>query len=191
MLVGYARVSTVEQNLDLQTDALRDAGCSQVFTDHLSGAVSARPGLVKACAALQQGDALVVWKIDRLGRTVKGLVDLVESLGARGVGFRSLTDRIDTDGPQGKFFFHVMAAFAQMERELVRERTRSGLAAARARGRIGGRPQRMTAAKFEAAQGMRASGAPARDVAQAIGVSIPTLYRWLATDPAVAGARLR
>ena len=182
MRIGYARVSTVEQNLDMQLDALRRAGCTDVFSDRISGARVARPALDEALSKLSDGDDLVVWKIDRLGRTVKGLVDLVESLALRGIRF-CLSDNIDTNGPQGKFFFHVMAAFAEMERELGRERTRSGLAAARARGRKGGRPPTMTASKLEAARRLREGGISVAEIAAAIEVSTPTLYRWLSACP--------
>jgi DNA invertase Pin-like site-specific DNA recombinase len=188
MLIGYARVSTQDQNLELQRQALLAAGCARVYEDAMSGLRADRPGLAQAMEQLREGDALVVWKLDRLGRTVKGLVELVESLQAQGVGFRSLTDAIDTSSPSGRFFFHVMASLAQMERELIAERTKAGLAAARKAGRIGGRKRSMTPAKIEAARTLLVQGTPARDVAASLGVSVPTLYRWV---PAGAlGARL-
>ena len=137
MRIGYARVSTDEQSLDLQLDALKKAGCKRVFTDKASATKADRPGLAGAISQFRSGDVLVIWKLDRLGRTVKGLVDFVADLQGRGVQFRSLTDGIDTTTPAGRFFFHVMASLAQMERELLAERTRAGLAAARRRGRIG------------------------------------------------------
>lgn len=177
--IGYARVSTDEQSLALQLDALKKAGCAQVFTDKASGAGIDRPGLKEALSHLRGGDSLVVWKLDRLGRSVKGLVDLVNSLEARDVHFRSLTDGIDTKTPAGRFFFHVMASLAQMERELIVERTRAGLAAARRLGRIGGRKRAMTDSKIKAARRLLAAGTPPRDVAENLGVSVPTLYRWL------------
>ncbi len=180
MLVGYARVSTEDQNLDLQSDALKSAGCEQLFTDQLSGAAKNRPGLDEALKYLRQGDTLVVWKLDRLGRTVKGLVDLVESLQEKGIQFRSLTDGIDTSTSAGRFFFHVMAALAQMERELIRERTNAGLKAARARGRLGGRKPKMDDSKVKSAKHLLDSGVPAREVAKNLGVSRATLYRALA-----------
>jgi DNA invertase Pin-like site-specific DNA recombinase len=179
MLIGYARVSTDDQNLTLQVDELERAGCERVFTDKTSGAKSDRPGLAEALSHLRKSDVLVIWKLDRLGRTVKGLVDLVGELAGRGVQFRSLTDGIDTTTPAGRFFFHVMASLAQMERELIAERTRAGLAAARKRGRVGGRKRRMTPGKVESARHLLAGGMPPGEVARNLGVSIPTLYRWV------------
>jgi DNA invertase Pin-like site-specific DNA recombinase len=177
--IGYARVSTDDQNLALQLDALKSAGCDRVFMDKASGARLVRPGLEDALSHLRAADTLVVWKLDRLGRSVKGLVDLVNGLEARDVHFRSLTDGIDTKTPAGRFFFHIMASLAQMERELIVERTRAGLAAARKVGRVGGRKRRMTDSKVRAARRLLAGGTPPRDVAENLGVSVPTLYRWL------------
>jgi DNA invertase Pin-like site-specific DNA recombinase len=179
MLIGYARVSTEDQSLALQLDALKAARAAQVFTDKVGGARTARPGLTEALSHLRSGDTLVVWKLDRLGRSVKGLVDLVNGLEAREVHFRSLTDGIDTKTPAGRFFFHVMASLAQMERELIVERTRAGLAAARRLGRVEGRKRTMTDSKSKAARRLLAAGTPPRDVAENLGVSVPTLYRWL------------
>jgi DNA invertase Pin-like site-specific DNA recombinase len=141
MLIGYARVSTIEQTLDLQQDALRQAGCEQVFTDHISGAKSERPGLTQALEFGRSGDILVVWKLDRLGRSLKQLIEIVTELQKRNVGFRSLTENIDTTSPGGKLIFHIFGSLAEFERDLIRERTLAGLAAARARGRRGGRPR--------------------------------------------------
>src|SRR4051812_13822778 len=179
MLIGYARVSTQDQNLDLQIDALTKAGCKKVFDDKVSGSRAERPGLAKALEMLREGDTLVVWKLDRLGRSVKNLVDLVGELHKQGVQFKSLTDAIDTGTPSGRFFFHVMASLAEMERELTVERTRAGLEAARQLGRIGGRKRQMTDSKIESARKLLASGIPPRDIAKNLGVSIPTLYRWI------------
>ena len=137
MRIGYARVSTEEQNLDLQLAALKEAGCPRIFTDTSSGARLDRLGLREALSHLREDDTLVVWKLDRLGRTVKGLVDLVHQFETQHVHFKSLTDSIDTTTPAGRFFFHVMASLAQMERELLIERTQAGLAAARRQGRVG------------------------------------------------------
>jgi DNA invertase Pin-like site-specific DNA recombinase len=179
MLVGYARVSTQDQNLELQRDALTKAGCAKLFEDKVSGTRAERPGLTRALDALREGDSLVVWKLDRLGRSVKHLVDLVGDLHRRHVQFKSLTDAIDTGTPSGRFFFHVMASLAEMERELTVERTRAGIDVARQLGRRGGRKPKMTDSKIESARKLLASGIPPRDVAKDLGVSIPTLYRWI------------
>jgi len=179
MLIGYARVSTQDQNLDLQLEALTKAGCQKVFDDKMSGSRAERPGLAKALEMLREGDTLVVWKLDRLGRSVKNLVDLVGELHKQGAHFMSLTDSIDTSTPSGRFFFHVMASLAEMERELTIERTRAGLEVARQLGRKGGRKRRMTDSKIESAKKLLAKGVPPREVADNLGVSVPTLYRWV------------
>ncbi len=179
MLIGYARVSTRDQNLQLQRAALTEAGCARIFTDQVSGSRATRPGLDKALEILREGDTLVVWKLDRLGRSVKHLVDLVGALHQLGVQFRSVTDAIDTGTASGRFFFHVMASLAEMERELTIERTRAGLEAARRLGRKGGRKRKMTVSKIASARKLLAGGVPPRDVAKNMGVSIPTLYRWI------------
>jgi DNA invertase Pin-like site-specific DNA recombinase len=184
MLVGYARVSTEEQKLDLQLDALKGAGCEKVFSDQVSGAAATKAGLDEALAYVRSGDVLVVWKLDRLGRTVKGLVELVDGLKERGVQFKSVTDGIDTSTSAGKFFFHVMAAMAEMERDLIRERTNAGLAAARARGRLGGRKPKMNASKLDAAKKLLLAGTPVSEVAKTLGVGRATLYRNLNADKA-------
>ncbi|HAV8353453.1 TPA: recombinase family protein [Escherichia coli] len=137
-------MSTNDQNTDLQRNALNCAGCERIFEDKISGTKSDRPGLKKLLRTLSAGDTLVVWKLDRLGRSMRHLVTLIEELRQRGVNFRSLTDSIDTSTPMGRFFFHVMGALAEMERELIVERTRAGLAAARAKGRVGGRRPKLT-----------------------------------------------
>jgi DNA invertase Pin-like site-specific DNA recombinase len=178
-LIGYARVSTQDQRLDVQREALRRAGCERVYEDTASGRVADRPGLVQALDQLRAGDTFVVWKLDRLGRSVKQLVDLVSGFEAQGTNFVSLTDSIDTSTPAGRFFFHVMASLAEMERELTVERTRAGLETARRQGRIGGRKRVMTDGKVEAARQLLASGLSPRDVAAALGVSVATLYRWV------------
>ena len=179
MLIGYARVSTDEQNLDLQLDALKAIGCEQLFNDHASGTAVVRDGLTQALSHLRAGDTLVVWKLDRLGRSVKGLVELVEQLKGRGVQFRSITDGIDTSTSAGKFFFHIMAAMAEMEKDLIRERTTAGLAAARARGRKGGRKPVMDASRLTAARKLLAAGTTATEVAKTLNVGRATLYRAL------------
>jgi DNA invertase Pin-like site-specific DNA recombinase len=151
-LIGYARVSTIEQNPGLQLDALHAAGCARVFTEEASGAAAERPELARALDHLRAGDALVVWKLDRLGRSLRHLIDTVRALEDRGVGFRSLQEQVDTTTPGGRLVFHVFGALAEFERDLIRERTHAGLAAARARGRRGGRPSVMTAEKLRAAR---------------------------------------
>jgi len=141
MLVGYARVSTNDQTLDLQQDALTKAGCEQLFTDTASGAKSDRPGLGEALNFIRAGDMFVVWRLDRLGRSLQHLIEIVGTLGQRQVSFRSLTENIETSTGGGKLIFHVFGALAEFERDLIRERTQAGLRAARARGRLGGRPR--------------------------------------------------
>ena len=179
MKIGYARVSTDLQSLELQNQALEKAGCDMIFTDKMSGSRSDRPGLQEAMSHLRPEDVLVVWKLDRLGRSVKALVDMVAQLEAKKVHFASLTDQIDTSTTAGRFFFHVMASLAQMEKELIVERTQAGLKAARTLGRIGGRKRKMDFGKVEAARKLLSSGTPPKDVAKSLGVSIPTLYRWV------------
>jgi DNA invertase Pin-like site-specific DNA recombinase len=144
VLVGYARVSTVEQNLHLQLDALTQAGCTKTFNDTISGAKAERPGLSEALEFLREGDVLTVWKLDRLGRSLRDLIDIITHLKDRNIGFKSLQDAIDTTTAGGMLIFHVMGALAEFERALIRERTQAGLKAARARGRKGGRPPKFT-----------------------------------------------
>lgn len=179
MLVGYARVSTQDQNLDMQKRELKMAGCDKIYEDAISGRQMDRPGLNLALEVIREGDTLVVWKLDRLGRSLKQLIALVEDLAQRGIHFKSMTDNIDTQTPAGRFFFHVMASLAEMERELIIERTRAGLDAARAQGRTGGRKRQMTDSKIESAKKLLATGIPPKDVAKNLGVSTPTLYRWI------------
>ncbi|MGG5276298.1 recombinase family protein [Pseudomonas syringae pv. coryli] len=182
MLIGYARVSTTDQELRLQIDALELAGCERIFTDKASGKRTDRPGLAEALAYARPGDSLVVWKLDRLGRTMKGLVDLAALLETHRVELKSLTDGIDTKTPAGRFFFNVMAALAVMERDLIVERTNAGLQAARKAGKFGGRRTVMTPAKKQAALALMANNVPAKDIAASIGVSIATLYRHLPSE---------
>jgi DNA invertase Pin-like site-specific DNA recombinase len=179
MQIGYARVSTKDQNLHLQSEALTQAGCEKIYKDHVSGATASRKGLDMALEVLRQGDTLVVWKLDRLGRNVKNLVTLVGELEGLGIHFKSLTDSIDTSTSSGRFFFHVMASLAQMERELLVERTQAGLETARRHGRIGGRKRIMTDSKLQSAKRLLADGVPPKNVAADLGISVPTLYRWL------------
>lgn len=178
-LIGYARVSMSGQALDLQIDALYKAGCQAVFDDKVDGSRAERPGLAKALEMLSEGDTLVVWSLDRLGRSVKNLVELVGDLHRQGIQIKSLADAIDTATPSGRSFFLVMASLASMERQLTVERTRVGLEAARQMGRKGGRKRQMTDSKIESARKLLANGVPPREVAKDLGVSVPTLYRWL------------
>jgi DNA invertase Pin-like site-specific DNA recombinase len=173
MHIGYARVSTSEQKLDLQLDALRAAGCERLFTDTVSGAKAARPGLEQALAACQTGDVLVVWKLDRLGRSLPHLVQTVRALGDRGAGFQSLRESIDTISSGGRLVFHLFAALAEFERDLIRERTHAGLAAARARGRKGGRPKGVNRAKQDPTYSIR-------EICQIVGISRNTYHKYSA-----------
>jgi DNA invertase Pin-like site-specific DNA recombinase len=180
MLIGYARVSTRDQNLDLQRDALAKAGCERVFKEHASGARDDRPELAAALSHCRAGDTLVVYKLDRLGRSLRALIGFVADLQARKVEFRSLSDSIDTGTAIGRFFFHIMAALAEMERELIRERTKAGLAASRARGRKGGRKAKLTTAQVEHARRLLADkSVTIKSVAEAFGVNRATIYRAL------------
>jgi DNA invertase Pin-like site-specific DNA recombinase len=179
-LLGYARVSTTDQQPHLQVDALEHAGCYRVFTETASGTRADRPILEQPLDQLRPGDTLVVWKLDRLGRSLRHLVDTVTGLAERGTGFRSLQEAIDTTTPGGKLIFHVFAALAEFERDLVRERTSAGLAAARARGRHGGRPSVLTGHKLQVAREMYSSGQyTVAAIAKALGVSRASIYRHL------------
>lgn len=179
MEIGYARVSTGDQNLDLQEHALSAAGAARIFTDRVSGAATSRPGLDKVLAALATGDVLVVWRLDRLGRSLSHLITLVHDLGERGIGFRSLTEGIDTTTAQGKLVFHMMGALAEFERALISERTRAGLQAAKARGERLGRKPALIASQVEHARKLIESGERAADVARSLQVGRATLYRAL------------
>lgn len=177
ILIGYVRVSTREQSLDAQREALERASCDRIYSDRIGGTKADRPGLAEALDYARSGDTLVVWKLDRLGRSMKHMIDLATNLNERGINLRSLTDGIDTGGAAGRFFFHVMAALATMERDLMLERTHAGLESARRQGRVGGRRRKMTARKIESARRLLQSGSPPRDVAASLGVSVATLYR--------------
>jgi len=179
MLIGYARVSTHEQRLDLQQDALHHVGCEQVFSDTASGAKSARPGLVAALEACRAGDVLVVWKLDRLGRSLAHLVETVQVLAARGIGFRSLQEQLDTTTSGGRLIFHIFASLAEFERDLIRERTHAGLAAARARGRKGGRPKGVDEKKRKAALALkRDPNYSVKEICDIVGISRNTYYKY-------------
>ena len=180
MLIGYARVSTEDQHLHLQIDALKKTGCEKFFTDEMSGAKRERPGLSEALSFVRTGDTLVVWRLDRLGRSLKDLITRIEELKQRQVEFRSLTENIDTSSSGGKFMFHVFSALAEFERDLIRERTMAGLTAARARGRFGGRPRAMAAEKVKmAASLMKDSNVSVKEICRNLGVSRTTLYRYI------------
>jgi DNA invertase Pin-like site-specific DNA recombinase len=174
--VGYARVSTADQDLALQLDALAAAGCAKVFEDRASGARADRPGLRAALDYAREGDVLVTWKLDRLGRSLPHLVETVAALELRRVGFRSLTEAIDTTTPGGRLVFHLFAALGQFERDLIRERTRAGLAAAAARGRRGGRQPVVTTEKLRRARNLLAKGLSVRDAAVRLKVGKTALY---------------
>jgi len=179
-LLGYARVSTFEQKPDLQRDALKAAGCYRVFTDKASGSLDARPSLTKVLDQLRPGDTLVVWRLDRLGRSLRHLIETVTELHGRGIGFRSLCENIDTTTAGGKLVFHLFGALAEFERDLIRDRTMAGLAAARARGRKGGRPPVMTPDKVTVARQMYASKEHTIEaIAETVGVSRASVYRHL------------
>src|SRR5437588_6372586 len=184
MLVGYARVSTQEQTLDLQKDALEKIGCSKIFTDVISGAKAERKGLVEALAYVREGDTLVVWRLDRLGRSLKHLIDTITHLNKRNVGFKSITEHIDTTTSGGKLIFHIFGALAEFERDIIQERTKAGLAAARARGRLGGRPpldkDPAKRRKIEMAQALHSDPHNGiDDICRTLHISRATLFRWV------------
>lgn len=190
MLLGYARVSTDDQNLDLQRDALEAAGCERTFEDMASGAKADRIGLAAMMTVLRAGDTVVIWRLDRLGRSLKNLIELVERLEAAKVGLRSLQENIDTTSSGGRLVFHLFGALAEFERNLVRERTLAGLAAARTRGRMGGRPKRLDPAKLALALRLhREDKHTIKEICQMMGISKSTLYNYLAkADSDVVGA---
>jgi DNA invertase Pin-like site-specific DNA recombinase len=180
MLIGYARVSTLDQNPALQVDALKAAGCERVFTEKASGAQRDRPMLSAALDHLREGDVLVVWKLDRLARSMRQLLDTVENLAVRKVGFRCLTAAIDTTTPEGRLFFHMIAAMAEFERDMIRERTRAGLDVARAAGRKGGRPPKLSDADLKVARALLSDASiSVADIAKRLRVSVATFYKYL------------
>lgn len=187
-LIGYARVSTIEQDLALQLDALHAVGTTRIFEDRgVSGAKTDRPGLNAALSFLRDGDTLVVWKLDRLGRSMTHLLQTVTDLEGRGIGFRSLTENVDTTTPTGRLVFHIFGALGQFERDLIRERTNAGLMAAAARGRKGGRPVAATPEKVVRARQLIATGLTVREAAARVKVGKSALYAALQANP-VAGA---
>ena len=187
MQIGYARVSTDDQTLDLQLDALTKAGCDRVFRDTFSGAAAERPGLRDALDHLRPGDTFVVWRLDRLGRSLRHLIETITGLHGQGIGFRSLTESIDTTTSSGKLVFHIFGALAEFERDLIRERTQAGLIAARARGRTGGRPKVKAfqdPRKLAAARRLYAEGKTSiSTICSTFGISKSTFYRYVALTP--------
>ena len=180
MKVGYARVSTLDQNLDLQTDALKKEGCKEIFEDHASGAKADRDGLRKALEFMREGDTLVVWKLDRLGRSLKHLIDVINRLNDNKMYFKSVQESIDTASSGGKLIFHVFGALAEFERDMIRERTLAGIEAAKRRGKIGGRPKKMDKKKIALARTMHDDPSNSvNDICEILNISKSTLYRYL------------
>jgi DNA invertase Pin-like site-specific DNA recombinase len=180
MRIGYARISTRQQNKALQLDALEEAGCERVHTEEVSGAADSRPALEECMATLREGDTLVVWRLDRFGRSLSDLVEKMDELEEKGVDFVSLTEGIDTTTAQGRLAFHIFGALAEFERELARERTMAGLQAARERGRVGGRPPALSEEEIPQIQAlMRDEEVSAREIADRFDVSKATLYRYV------------
>jgi DNA invertase Pin-like site-specific DNA recombinase len=182
MLIGYARVSTTDQTLDLQKDALEKAGCNRIFTDTASGAKAERTGLDEALNYVRAGDTLVVWRLDRLGRSLPHLIETITSLNNRGIGFKSITEAIDTTTSGGKLIFHIFGALAEFERDIIRERTQAGLTAARARGRLGGRPKVLTDKKALHVKALYDNKNNTVDeICRTLNISRATLYRYVKT----------
>ncbi len=185
MKFGYARVSTFDQNLNLQCDDLKKAGCSEIFEEKISGVSKQRPALEKLLDKLRAGDTVVVWKLDRLGRSLKDLIDLVSLLESKKIGFVSLNDSLDTTTPQGRLVFTLFAALAEFERDVIRQRTRAGLAAARARGRTGGRPRGLSKEAQNKAQVAKTlweqKNKTAKEIASILGISRATFFRYISS----------
>lgn len=180
MLIGYARVSTDDQNLNLQHDALKNAGCERIFDDQVTGSKIQRPGLEAALEFVREGDVLIVWRLDRLSRSLKDLIEMVTLLDSKKIGLKSLNESIDTSSTSGKLIFHIFAALAEFERNLIRERTNAGLQAARARGRKGGRPKKLSKDKMELAVQLYVGKQHSiQKICELIGVSKPTLYKYI------------
>lgn len=180
MLIGYARVSTDDQNLNLQHDALKDAGCERVFDDQITGSKIQRPGLDAALEFAREGDTLIIWRLDRLSRSLKDLIELVTLLDSRKIGLRSLHESIDTSSSSGKLIFHIFGALAEFERNLIRERTHAGLQAARARGKNGGRPKKLSDNKIKLAiQLYNGKEHTIKQICDLVSVSKPTLYKYI------------
>src|SRR3954454_17692517 len=180
MLIGYARVSTHDQTLALQQDALTQAGCQRIFTDTASGGQTDRPGLSEALSHLREGDIIVVWKLDRLGRSLKDLIARITELQNRQIGFKSLTEQIDTTTSGGKLIFHIFGALAEFERDIIRERTNAGLEAARMRGKRGGRPKALSPEKIKLARKLYAdTSTSVAEICRMLGISRHTLQRYV------------
>ncbi len=191
MLIGYARISTDEQKLDLQIDALNAAGCTKVWSDTLSGTLDDRPGLSRALAMLDKGDTLVVWKLDRMGRSMPHLLHIIRDLEKRGVEFRSLQEHLDTTTPGGRLVFHVFAAMAEFERDLISERTKAGLAAARKRGRYGGVKRKLDAQQAQRLVAMTQNKISVPEICAALGISQATYFRYLKAAHSVASSTVQ
>ncbi len=188
MKIGYARISTLEQNLNLQIDALKKEGCEKIITDELSGSIADRPGLLKLKELLRPGDVLVVWRLDRLGRSLRHLLEWVNALNEKGVEFKSIHETIDTSSSTGKLTFHLFAALAEFERNLIRERTKAGIEAARARGRQGGRPKKLDKEKRQLAVDLYAGKKHSiKQICSSVGISKPTLYKYIREGNLVQG----
>ncbi len=186
MKIGYARVFTHDQNLDLQKDALEKAGCKKLFVDEVSGTVAKREGLEKAKEILREGDVLIVWRLDRLGRSIRDLIDWVTQLEDAGIGFKSLQESIDTTTSSGKLVFHIFAALAEFERNLIRERTNAGLAAARARGRFGGRKKSLNAKERKRAVEMyERKNQTVKQICEMMNITKPTLYAYIREEQTI------
>ena len=182
MNIGYARVSTQDQTVNLQRDALERIGCTKIFTDIISGSATERKGLDEALDYVREGDTLVVWKLDRLGRSLKHLIETVTDLSNRNIGFKSITENIDTTTSGGKLVFHIFGALAEFERDIIRERTNAGLTAARARGRLGGRPKVLTPKQQSIAQALYDDkNNSISDICKTLNISRATLYRFIKT----------
>src|ERR671933_1603628 len=180
MLIGYARVSTYEQNLDLQLSALKAAGCEQIYTDKVSGTKATRPGLEEAFSHLRSGDTFVVWRLDRLGRSLRHLIDTVTDLQSKGIEFKSITESIDTTTSGGKLVFHIFGALAEFEREIIKERTKAGLDAARSRGRKGGPKHKLTPKQVEIVRQLYQDKSHSlQEICDSFGISRVTLWRYV------------
>lgn len=189
MQIGYCRISTQDQSLDLQRDSLEKAGCEKFFSDVANGAKADRAGLQEALNFVHKGDILVVWKLDRLGRSLRDLIDTIKDLESRGVGLRSLKEEINTTSDGGKLFFHIMAALAEFERDLIRERTKTGLASARARGRLGGRPSVVDGKKAKIAASLYSDGKISiQEICETLDISRSTFYRRISPQKPTAVA---